>query len=160
MGLLVDKTAGGFKTKAVLGAEWWKQRGQVLAFEAFTSKQTGRRKCWNPLAGGEAGPPCSGNGSGKLAQPDLAGLGVGVGDMSIPGSLRVPLEPQLPKCVSALWAGAFLFSVFLSRPLQMGMGNAPAHTAGSRPSRPSHRLNSEHLSEWFHCSCILKGKGF
>lgn len=28
------KTTGGFKTTDVLGAEWWKQRGQVLASKA------------------------------------------------------------------------------------------------------------------------------
>lgn len=96
-------------------------------------------------------------------EPYLAGLRGTV----IPGPSDLePLKPQLLKYVSALRVGAFLFSVFLSMPLQMGqlweMHQCTLLALGLAGLGHCH---FEHLSEWFHCSRILKpslekGTGF
>lgn len=87
--------------------------------------RTGRRERWNLSLRKE--PPSL---EGRLLSPpwpDGQGgeqQGRAQADSLTPGTyIPVPLalrEPQLCKWVSALQGGAFLFSVFVSRPLQMG----------------------------------------
>lgn len=71
-----------------------------------------------PQPGGKAALPPWPDGQGGEQQ------GRAQADSLTPSTyIPVPLalrEPQLPKWVSALQGGAFLFSVFVSRPLQMG----------------------------------------